>query len=652
MIEITQYLLGKVVQTNKSNEVARRLLHLITADPNVDLKWFMLFEGKGYNNKSVTPLPIYNFTGHKDFRIKRIGMQGFRKFPYKKNLKYTLNFTGNDCKTPCSCFFIGSNGTGKTSIFSAIQETCSDNFSAAASRGIPKDSFMPHAGTELSAVDVFVNTSSCEIELQNPIISPISSYRKFLRSFFCSEYDIRMMAESKDITDYIISQTGYQKTHRIIEVLETIYNERNQKLSELRNKANEDSLSNVNNKDVSDGEIEMLEYLFDDVVICKILNKNNIDKFDKLIKSLRQEQKINKKQLDKNVEKTMSRLASILSVFEKEKEILQSCNINTEYIIKSYISIISQITLLIEDLAKSKNIESGKIITEFPFSHLKNIPFDIKKRVSLLNLEGKNYSRKCLADIFEDLMYSIKNDQSSLEFTKRYISNIESLKSKNSTTQQNEAISEEKELSLTEANIGQLRQCIDELRDHYNNFIKKAITTTKEICEGILTDFDMNGEVLKISIDGTNNRLRIEYNVDSIPLNPLQLLNSFRFKLYTLCVKISMAFSVMQNMNLSFPLVFDDVFYSSDFVNREKVKDFIEKIFGLYGEKFDAENLPLQMIFFTHDEVVLDAAVKGLNSIEADIKFKYGRIFNYQEMENEKTTNGCCELSIIYGQNN
>lgn len=71
-----------------------------------------------------------------DYRIKKLKLRGFRKFPFKERGYYSLDFTLQ--KEPCSCFFIGSNGSGKTSLFSSLQETCSGAFTAAESRGVQK----------------------------------------------------------------------------------------------------------------------------------------------------------------------------------------------------------------------------------------------------------------------------------------------------------------------------------------------------------------------------------------------------------------------------------------------------------------------------------------------------------------------------------
>lgn len=649
MIEITRYIVEKVIDANGSNAVAKRLLRLITSGIELNLTWQVLFGGKEKDRNEPPTALKFNFTEHKDFRLKNIRMKGFRKFPYKDNLTYTLDFTDKDAHAPCSCFFIGGNGTGKTSIFSALQETCSDSFSAADSRGVSKKLFMPHAGVEPSKVDVIVETKDFDIDLQNPS-SLISSYRKFLRPFFCSEYDIRKMTESKDITNYIISQTGYNNIHQIIDKLDEIYKEREIRLTELKEKEKNDSLSKRNNVKDTDEEQKLLECVFNNISAYKIhrVEECDIEMLRNLINLLKQEQKINIRKTDK----ISNKLSDILSYLEREKNMLLSCKIYVEYIKNSYSSVISQIEMLLEDISTVDNADKDEEIVGVRIPKMKTAQLGIAQRISLLNLEDLNVKRKYLADILQKLAYSIRDGETFLEFTKNYLTNLENLRSAKNISLQDTSMSEKDELNLIEINLEPLRQCKEALKNYYNAFIRSAIITTIKICETILAGFDMEGEKLEISRDKDNNNLKIEYNVNNLPMDPLLLLNSFRFKLYTLCLKISMAFSVMKNMNLSFPLVFDDVFYSSDFVNREKVRDFIEKIFKLYDEIIVDKPVPLQVIFFTHDEVVLEAAVKGMNAKDMNVMYKYGRIFNYQEMEKENISNGLCELSAIYGQSN
>ena len=82
-------------------------------------------------------------------------------------------------------------------------------------------------------------------------------------------------------------------------------------------------------------------------------------------------------------------------------------------------------------------------------------------------------------------------------------------------------------------------------------------------------------------------------------------------------------------LNLNFPIVFDDVFYSSDFTNRNKVRHFIENIYAVHHKLFGKnEQQELQIIFFTHDDLLLDA-IRSATVEERHVI--YARLFDYRE---------------------
>lgn len=100
---------------------------------------------------------------------------------------------------------------------------------------------------------------------------------------------------------------------------------------------------------------------------------------------------------------------------------------------------------------------------------------------------------------------------------------------------------------------------------------------------------------------------------DNTKIEPRDYFNNFRFKLYLISLRIAIAFQVMRTRHISFPLMFDDVFDSSDFTNRVKTNEFIKKIFDLY-KKLKINDNSLQIIFFTQDEVIAESVYEGIMS--------------------------------------
>lgn len=653
MKEISEWLLEKIVSSDSYNNVAQRLLEIIENGSEISkIDWLTLFVGTstdGAKNKKANPLQIDNEKS-RDCRIKEVKIRGFRKYPYRKNGYYTLNFTDSKNGDPCSCFFIGSNGSGKTSIFSSLQETCSDSFTAAESRCVERKTFMPHIGKDTSYVDVIVETKLDEIYLQNPSKSELFPIRMLFRPFFCSEYDIRMMSESKDITNYIIKQTGFNHTFNLIEHLNGVYKECSNLNDYLVKSKKENQLSDRESIRTKQLKYDILNTFFDEIVEYRYSYKakNKKHSLSGLIEKLKKPLKIktinsNSKNFSKDILKASELLYNILDRLKNEQELLQGFNLLNGEIEKAYHSIIFSITDLLIDFENYKSYDSDD--TETKRLIYRNIRMNsLYGRFKSLGLSDFNIKRRIYSEILEKLQASISDGEKPKTFVENLLKDINSYK----VTTQDIEFSDAEKLELIEKNIGKLKECIDSLQRYYVTCLTRSSVATKEFCEMVLEHFNMNDEHLDITVNDNTGKLDIKYNIEGCYIDPILYLNSFRFKLYTLCIKIGMAFSVMQLLKISFPIVLDDVFYSSDFSNRENVCFFIKEIFELYNGNIKPKTgLPLQIIFFTHDEVVLEAAVNGMEGL--DESFKYGRVFNYQEMEEKNEEgNSNCSLSVIF----
>lgn len=113
-----------------------------------------------------------------------------------------------------------------------------------------------------------------------------------------------------------------------------------------------------------------------------------------------------------------------------------------------------------------------------------------------------------------------------------------------------------------------------------------------------------NGSLKRIGVEKSN-------------ISPREYFNNFRFKLYLISLKVAIAFHIMKERKIAFPLIFDDVFDSSDFQNRLKTKEFIQHIFSTY-ERLGIHPKPLQLIFFTQDEVIAESIYEGITESAVD----------------------------------
>ena len=169
----------------------------------------------------------------------------------------------------------------------------------------------------------------------------------------------------------------------------------------------------------------------------------------------------------------------------------------------------------------------------------------------------------------------------------------------------------------------------------------------KPYIEDILTFFALDGnENYILSINKDSVDIKIIYkdvNGDEVSTRPRDYLNSFRYKLFNMTLKIAMAFSAMRLNKIIHPIVFDDVFYSSDFENRNRIEEFIARTYEAY-EKFVREgnkNCPdLQLIFLSHDDIIVDAIRGGIHTLDGTrVKMPnviYGRLFDYREMNRQE----------------
>ena len=96
--------------------------------------------------------------------------------------------------------------------------------------------------------------------------------------------------------------------------------------------------------------------------------------------------------------------------------------------------------------------------------------------------------------------------------------------------------------------------------------------------------------------------------------SPSKYFNTFRFRLFCTMVSVSVVIAARKNSGINLPLVLDDVFYASDYNSKTTFRQFILTILDLF-RRFNSE-MPLQLILFTHDELVFDSALDAILEFE------------------------------------
>lgn len=102
-------------------------------------------------------------------------------------------------------------------------------------------------------------------------------------------------------------------------------------------------------------------------------------------------------------------------------------------------------------------------------------------------------------------------------------------------------------------------------------------------------------------------------------------------------LQVSTAVCYMKMHNFIFPVILDDIFYASDFGSRMLIRNFIIHFIQMYEKTIGKGRL--QLICFTHDEIILSAIYEALvkmneNKINSRMdEFIFGRLVDYQALE-------------------
>ena len=171
-----------------------------------------------------------------------------------------------------------------------------------------------------------------------------------------------------------------------------------------------------------------------------------------------------------------------------------------------------------------------------------------------------------------------------------------------------------------------IKLVVEEVLENYFKFDNREIDL---IISTVPEEYDEEtGEVLSEIITA---QLKIK-NQNVKPQSVGKYLNTFHFRLFSTMVGISIAIASRRNTQVNLPLVLDDVFYASDFENRASVEKFLKQV--LYAFKTYTPDLPLQLILFTHDQLIFESAIKVIKEIE-ETSIGFAKLFPYKEAQND-----------------
>ena len=200
--------------------------------------------------------------------------------------------------------------------------------------------------------------------------------------------------------------------------------------------------------------------------------------------------------------------------------------------------------------------------------------------------------------------------------------------------------------------VMELKESVIEFKELLSNKIAEVMnelidSQSKNINQS-LKWFSEKGERIQIEKAPETGHpiVTIKYNrgEEEIVTYPSLYLNTFRFRLFVISLKIALTFAFMQREKTIVPIVIDEVFNSSDFENRLRLEKYVEMIYRQYDD-MQVSLSRLQIVLFTHDEIVLRSFARGANLkkefyINNPIKRDYisGRIFRQNEASKFSTS--------------
>lgn len=172
----------------------------------------------------------------------------------------------------------------------------------------------------------------------------------------------------------------------------------------------------------------------------------------------------------------------------------------------------------------------------------------------------------------------------------------------------------EENIGSNESLLSELRTVRENLNTVCREIVNSFVTQYGSFIEGCLGYFSKEKETFRLDSD-----IKVVINVTEteglFASTPAWYLNSFRFKLYAIALKLSLAFWYMRKNKRILPIAIDDVFNANDFENSIHLQQFVHRIYEVYHDKV-CQSIPLQVIMLTHDEIILSAFKKGYNVSE------------------------------------
>lgn len=687
----------------------------------------------------------------KDFRIKSIRLAGLRGFPNSPK-PFGIDFTKNS--KPSNAVILGSNASGKSSIFNAIEYLYCREVGEAKLRTIGNPDYkdyLSHFTQDFNKVNCTISTLDGDFDIHSKALFPESVYKKINpNTHFISEYDIIdlgtydyqglndrsfhiLIAKSLGLEDYLnfssllnqflnynrikekkavtFCETEISNSTKSIEVFNQEISNRREQLLTINNQTNTEISLNIEKYlnviakakindiafkiDLSTLNVRIRTYatLFEELKSSNIsISEQNENEFLSLGVQLLsdvqncpfcQNSRDNIDSIKLNVQKRIERIKKYSEIYSKLSTIYIEVSEQLNEI-KRYITVLSDNIykekaefFIVPDL-KNLIVENDKMILSYrtamddPFwnSSLTEKP-KIKVFEDFMRLlrENRSYFSQVLPTIFTQ-------SQEYIEKRAKLIKEAEiniNAKSNGKDLIEKKAILEKEirdflaQIEKAQNNIMTNQKELVNAKIFYQNYldIKEdsrkfhsvvKSTIDKETNEAFETVSNTVISILKYYLKSVIEKDDVELVFEKDPetdietgeitsetlairikhkekgtISPNKYFNAFRYKLFSMSVAISVAIASRSTTQVNLPFVWDDLFYASDFERRITIENFIKTIFNIL--EIYSKELPLQLIVFTHDELIFDSILNAITEIGKDDDTIFARLLPYNDTE-------------------
>lgn len=564
---------------------------VVIGDPNEEkdvINWIGRILSLSLIQDKVPSIPFQGNTVD-EYLFKSISIKGIKKIP-RSDTYMRLNLSNNEI--PVSTIIMGENGVGKSSFYGAMEYIGMGEMNTARIYNQQKEEYIRNIFSITPDVSAVLKTTHSDLSLN--IAAPKSNC---FPSFYISEWDIHELGKMPDFGPYIFSQLGVQDFNLLLSLLIA-----------ARDKLSESIVSrNALRDTIQRGSIEIealkLIIAYKGIKTTEEIKNLVDDKVYELPKVLANNRLVN------NTEELISHFEEEINTDLAYHHYRNACNVVSD----------SYVTAAIEDL---KKVVFQHRKTPF-WGSKDNIKYKIDQCKRRIN--DFNAFKRSLRD---EISYLLDTYTDPLPNLIEYSFNQMTILSKHIQEWQNnleynimkDADDLDKTMCYLEETIGVLETRFNELVSKWKDEIIQPILRSllaeylKDENETVEILYNENQRSMSAGLVVTKaNDLGTE---TTARINPRAYFNTFRFKMFAISLKVALACCAKSIYNVNWPIVIDDVFNSTDFSNRSRMGDYIERICKTYDKLDKVKDMRFQLIFFTQDDVIGDAVFGGLKAMK------------------------------------